>query len=250
MTFLQLSDFLFVETRRLDASATNPPGPEIIPKFEFRPASLLAARRLPDGPLECPCIIPRQVGLGKTTANNTIKSIIRERHMYRLTVITISACAALLLAGAVYAQQQPAAPASPPPPPPAYGAPITLEQAKAAIAAATEESKKNGWNHVFAVVDGGGNLIAFEKADLAGNASIKIAEAKAASSATFRVPTKVYQDRLAAGETFILGLPGMVPAAGGVPIVVNGKLIGAIGVSGAAPLQDHQSGVVGAAAVK
>lgn len=170
--------------------------------------------------------------------------------MYRLTVITISACAALLLGGAVYAQQQPAAPASPPPPPPAYGAPITLEQAKAAIAAATAESKKNGWNLVFAVVDGGGNLIAFEKADLAGNASINIAKAKAITSATFRVPTKAYQDRLAAGETFILGLPGAVPAAGGVPIVVNGKLIGAIGVSGAAPLQDHQSGVAGAAAVK
>ena len=171
--------------------------------------------------------------------------------MYRLTVITISACAALLLGGAVYAQQQPAAPASPPPPPPpAIGAPITLEQAKTAIATATAESKKNGWNHVFAVVDGGGNLIAFEKADLAGNASINIAKAKATSSATFRVPTKVYQDRLAAGETFILGLPGMVPAAGGVPIVVNGKLIGAIGVSGGTPLQDHQSGVAAAAAVK
>ena len=93
----------------------------------------------------------------------------------RFSVITISACAALLLVTVARAQQ-PAAPASPPPPPPAIGAPITLEQAKAAIAAATEESKKNSWNHVFAVVDGGGNLIAFEKADLAGNASINIAQ--------------------------------------------------------------------------
>ena len=169
--------------------------------------------------------------------------------MSRLSAMTIAVCTTLMLGSAVYAQQ-PAAPASPPPPPPAYGAPITLEQAKTAIAAAAAESKKNGWNHVFAVVDGGGNLIAFEKSDLAGNASINIAEAKARSSATFRVPTKVYQDRLAAGETFILGLPGMVPAAGGLPIVVNGKLLGAIGVSGAAPLQDHQSGVAGAAAVK
>jgi glc operon protein GlcG len=166
--------------------------------------------------------------------------------MSRLSVISMAACIAVLLSSAGYAQQ----PASPPPPPPAIGAPISLEQAKAAIAAATEESKKNGWNHVFAVVDGGGNLIAFEKADLAGNASVNIAEAKAKSSATFRVPTKVYQDRLAGGETFILGLPGMVPAAGGVPIIVNGKIIGAIGVSGATPAQDHQSGVVGAGAVK
>lgn len=170
--------------------------------------------------------------------------------MHRFSVVTVSVCAALLLGSAVHAQQQPAAPASPPPPPPSYGAPITLEQAKAAIAAATAESKNNGWNHVFAVVDGGGNLIAFEKADLAGNASVNIAEAKAKASATYRVATKAYQDRLAAGETFILGLPGMVPAAGGVPIVVNGKVLGAIGVSGGTPLQDHQSGVAGAAAVK
>lgn len=154
---------------------------------------------------------------------------------------------ALLFATAIHAQQQPS---SPPLPPAAYGAPISLEQAKAAIAAAAAESKKNGWNHVFAIVDGGGNLIAFEKSDLAGNASVPIAEAKAKMAATFRVPTKVYQDRLAGGETFILGLPGAVPAAGGVPIVVGGKLIGAIGVSGATPLQDHQSAEAGVAAVK
>src|SRR5215831_19705901 len=167
--------------------------------------------------------------------------------MGRLSLIIIATGVALMYGTAAHAQQQQS---SPPPPAPAYGTPISLEQAKAAIAAAAAESKNNGWNHVFAVVDGGGNLIAFEKSDLAGNASINIAEAKAKSSATFRVPTKAYQDRLAAGETFILGLPGMVPAVGGVPIVVNGKIIGAIGVSGATPLQDHQSGVAGAAAVK
>jgi glc operon protein GlcG len=173
----------------------------------------------------------------------------REDYMGRLSFIGMATTAVLLFGTAIQAQQQqPSTP--PPPPPPGYGAPITLEQAKAAIAAATAESKKNSWYHVFAIVDGGGNLIAFEKSDLAGNASINIAEAKARSSATFRVPTKAYQDRLAAGETFILGLPGMVPAAGGVPIVLNGKVIGAIGVSGATPLQDHESGVAGAAAVK
>ena len=166
--------------------------------------------------------------------------------MGRLSFIIIAIGAALLFGTAVHAQQQP----SPPPPPPAYGAPISLEQAKAAIAGAAAESKKNGWNHVFAVVDGGGNLIAFEKSDLAGNASIRIAQAKARMAASFRVPTKVYQDRLAGGETFILGLPGAVPATGGVPIIVDGKLIGAIGVSGATGLQDHQSAEAGAAAVK
>ena len=167
--------------------------------------------------------------------------------MDRISLITVATGVALLFATATHAQQQPS---SPPPPPAAYGAPISLEQAKAAIAAAAAESKKNGWNHVFAIVDGGGNLIAFEKSDLAGNASIRMAQAKARMAASFRVPTKVYQDRLAGGETFILGLPGAVPAAGGVPIVVGGKLIGAIGVSGATPLQDHQSAEAGVAAVK
>ena len=167
--------------------------------------------------------------------------------MGRLSLITFAMGFALSFGTVVDAQQQPS---SPPPTPPAYGVPISLEQAKAAIAGAAAESKKNGWNHVFAVVDGGGNLIAFEKSDLAGNASIRIAQAKARMAASFRVPTKVYQDRLAGGETFILGLPGAVPATGGVPIIVDGKLIGAIGVSGATGLQDHQSAEAGAAAVK
>jgi uncharacterized protein GlcG (DUF336 family) len=167
--------------------------------------------------------------------------------MGRLSLITAAMGFALLVGTAVHAQQQPS---SPPPPPPAYGTPITLEQARAAIADAEAEAKKNGWNQVFAVVDGGGNLIAFEKTDLTGNANIRIALAKAKMAATYRVPTKVYQDRLAAGETFILALPGAIPAAGGVPIVIGGKLIGAIGVSGATSLQDHQSAEAGVAAVK
>jgi glc operon protein GlcG len=167
--------------------------------------------------------------------------------MGRLSFITVALGAVLLFGSVVHAQQQPA---SSPPPPPGYGTPITLEQARAAIAAGQAESKKNGWNHVFAVVDGAGTLIAFEKADLASNSSSEIAQAKAKTAAAFRVPTKNYQDRVAAGETFLLGLPGVVPAAGGVPIVVGGKLIGAIGVSGATTLQDHQSAEAGAAAVK
>src|ERR1700757_672070 len=132
--------------------------------------------------------------------------------MDRLSLVTGVLGAGLLFGTLAYAQQQ--AP-SPPPPPPGYGAPITLEQARAAIAAGEAESKKNGWNHVFAVVDGGGTLIAFEKGDLASNSSSEIAQAKAKTAATFRVPTKVYQDRVTAGETFLLGLPGVVPAAGG-----------------------------------
>jgi uncharacterized protein GlcG (DUF336 family) len=170
--------------------------------------------------------------------------------MYRLTVITLSACAALLLGGAVYAQQQPAAPASPPPPPPAYGAPITLQQAKAAVAAAEAEMTKNGWNLVIAVVGPAGELVYLQKADLAANGSIQVAQDKARSSALFRAPGKVFMDRLANGETYLLRLSGATPIAGAMPIVVGGKVIGAIGISGASALQDHQVAQAGASAVK
>jgi glc operon protein GlcG len=138
------------------------------------------------------------------------------------------------------------APASPP----AYGAPITLEQAKAAVAAAEAEATKNGWNMVLAVVGPYGNLIYFQKADLASNASIDIAQDKARTAALFRVPSKAYMDRLAKGETYVTSLRGVTPVAGGVPIVVSGKVIGAIGASGGSADQDHSTASAGAAAVK
>src|SRR5262245_59525016 len=191
-------------------------------------------------------IILRHAGPGKST----VKSFFGERNMHRFSVTTVSVCAALLLGSAVYAQQQPAAPASPPPPPPAYGAPITLDQAKAAAAAAEAEMRTNGWNMVIAVVGPSGNLIYLQKADLAAYASVDIAQDKARTSALFRVPTKAYMDRLANGETFILRLTGATPVAGGIPIVVGGKLIGAIGLSGGTSAQDHQVAQAGASAVK
>ena len=166
--------------------------------------------------------------------------------MVRSSVAAAAACIAFLLGSAAHAQQTPA-PAAPPPP--GYGEPITLEQANKAVAAAMAESKKNGWNQVFAVVGPAGNVIAEQKMDLATQASSDIAPAKARASVNYRFPTKAYQDRLANGETFILGLPGMIPAAGGIPIVVGGKIIGAIGVSGAAPIQDHQSAQAGVVAL-
>jgi uncharacterized protein GlcG (DUF336 family) len=169
--------------------------------------------------------------------------------MVRSSAAAVAACIAFLLGSAAQAQQTPA-PAAPPSPPPGYGEPITLEQANKAIAAAMAESKKNGWNHVFAVVGPAGNVIAEQKMDLATQASSDIAPAKARASVNYRFPTKAYQDRLANGETFILGLPGMIPAAGGMPIVVGGKIVGAIGVSGAAPIQDHQSAQAGVDALK
>jgi uncharacterized protein GlcG (DUF336 family) len=102
----------------------------------------------------------------------------------------------------------------------------------------------------FAVVGPYGNLIYFQKNDRAHNATIQIAQDKARSAALFRVPSKVFQERLAKGETFVGYLSGAVPVGGGVPIVVGGKVIGAIGASGATSDQDHQASAAGAAAVK
>ena len=165
----------------------------------------------------------------------------------RKTVLTsLAVCAAILLGTQAHAQ----APAAPPPTPPGYGAPITLDQAKAAVAAAEAEMKKNGWNMVIAVVGPGGDTIYLQKADLAPNGSIAVAQEKARTSALFRAPSKVFMDRLAAGETYLLRLTGASPLAGGVPIIVGGKVIGAIGCSGATALQDHQVCVAGAGAVK
>jgi len=174
--------------------------------------------------------------------------------MRKVILTSLALCVAALLAVPAYAQPAPAAPpvapAAPPSPPPGYGAPISLEQAKAAVAAADAEAKKNGWNMVIAIVGPTGETIYLQKADLAPNGSIGIAQEKARASALFRAPTKAHQDRLAGGETYLLRLTGSMPIAGGVPIVVGGKVIGAIGISGASALQDHQVAVAGAAAVK
>jgi uncharacterized protein GlcG (DUF336 family) len=167
-----------------------------------------------------------------------------------LTLLAVLAVAAFN--NGVNAQQPaaPAAPAAPAGPPPGYGAPITLDQAKSAVAAAEAEMKKNNWNMVIAIVGPMGETIYLQKADLAANASITIAQDKARTSALFRTPSKAYQDRLAGGETYVLGLTGVTPVAGGMPIIMGGKVIGAIGISGGTALQDHQVATAGAGAVR
>ncbi|HWP24796.1 MAG TPA: heme-binding protein [Xanthobacteraceae bacterium] len=159
--------------------------------------------------------------------------------MQKILPILFAACAALFVAAKGHAQA-----------PPPYGEPITLEQARAAVAAAEAEAKKNNWNLTFAVVGPYGNLIYFQKNDRAHNATIQIAQDKARSAALFRTPTKVFMERLGKGETYVGHLTGVTPVAGGVPIVVGGKVIGAIGASGATADQDHQAASAGAAAVK
>lgn len=134
--------------------------------------------------------------------------------------------------------------------PPPYGAPISLENAKKAAAAAVAEVRKNNWAMVIAVTDTGGHLVYFEKMDGPSTAAVNIAIGKSRAAVLFKQPTKNYQDRLAAGQTFLLGLEGAVVVGGGVPIVMDGKIVGAIGVSGGAPEQDGVVATAGAGALK
>ena len=133
-----------------------------------------------------------------------------------------------------------------------YGAPINLDTAKKVTAAAVAEARKNNWAMAFAVVDPSGELVYFEKIDGTQTASIAIAQDKARTAARFKRATKVFQDALATGgaELRYLGLAGVVPAEGGIPIVMNGAIVGAIGVSGGTGAQDAQCAAVGVAAVK
>ena len=154
----------------------------------------------------------------------------------------------LILVSALAIAQAPAA--APPPTP--YGMPINLETAKKAAAAASAEARKNSWAMAVAVVDPAGNLVYFEKLDNTQTASIDIAIDKARSSAQFKRPTKMFQDAVAMGGDGLrfLGLRGAVPAEGGFPILAEGKIIGAIGVSGGAGNQDAQVAKAGADSIK
>jgi glc operon protein GlcG len=162
--------------------------------------------------------------------------------------IGAAVAAALISATTVYAQQ-PAQPA-PPPAPMGYGAAISLEQAKSVAAAAEAEMKKNNFNMVITVAGTNGETIYLQKADLAGNTSILIAQDKAKHAALYKTASKAYQDRLANGETYILALRNAIPVAGGVPLVSGGKVVGAIGVSGGSAAQDHQVAQAGADSLK
>ena len=133
-----------------------------------------------------------------------------------------------------------------------YGPPISLENAKKAAAAAMAEAAKNHWNMAVAVVDPNGTLVYYEKMDNTQIGSANVAVDKARSAALFKRPTKAFQDALASGGAGmrILGLEGAVPVEGGVPILADGKIIGAIGVSGANSDQDGQCAQAGAATIK
>ena len=121
--------------------------------------------------------------------------------------------------------------------PNAYG-PISVETARKLAATATAEGKKNGWNVAVAIVDSAGDLVFFERMDNTQAASTIVAQEKARTAARFKRPTKAFEDAIAGGRQAILGLPGATPLEGGLPLVIEGKVVGAIGVSGATSPQD------------
>jgi glc operon protein GlcG len=165
----------------------------------------------------------------------------------------VAAAAAVLLLSSVVVQAQTAAPAAPAPAPPApYGLSIGFDAAKKAIAAAEAEAKKNNWAVAIAIVDTGGNLVAFSRIDNTQNASVEIAIGKASTSVDFKRPTKALQDAIAQGgaNLRLLAVKSATPLEGGVPIVVDGKIIGGIGVSGVTSAQDAEVAMAGANAAK
>ncbi len=151
--------------------------------------------------------------------------------------------AALLLgavAGAAHAQTM------------SYGPSITLDLAKRAAAPAIAEARKNNWMMAIAIVDTAGDLVYFEKMDDTQTGSVEVAQSKARSAARFKRPTKAFQDALAAGGEGlrVLALQGAIPVDGGLPLVVGGKVVGAIGASGGTSAQDGQVAAAGVAALK
>jgi glc operon protein GlcG len=145
-----------------------------------------------------------------------------------------------------------AQPAFAPPPQTPYGVSISTESAKNVAAASIAEAQKNNWKMAIAIVDTGGYLVYFERMQDTQTGSVDLAVEKARTAALFRRPTKLFQDGVAAGGEGLrlLRLTGAIPIDGGVPVIMDGKVIGAVGVSGGSGEQDGLVAKAGSAAVK
>ncbi len=131
-----------------------------------------------------------------------------------------------------------------------YGLPISLDRAERVIQAAVAEAKSRDWKMNVAVVDSGGNLVAFQRMDGAMLASIQIAEHKARAAATFRRPTKIFEDGINLMHlNYLLAFDGVIASRGGIPLIDQGLLVGAIGVSGGTDSQDEVVSEAGASVV-
>ncbi len=177
--------------------------------------------------------------------------------MSKVSVLVIGIlCATLLVGSPIRAQQS--APPNPldiiPEKMPfdiPYGTPIPLDRAEAAIIAAMAEAKKHDWKLNVAVVDSGGNLVAFQRMDGAQLASIQISEHKARAAVTYRRETKAFENAIQLNNlNYILTFDGVIASRGGIPLVEGGKIVGAIGCSGGTGSQDEVACKAGAAIVK
>jgi uncharacterized protein GlcG (DUF336 family) len=133
-----------------------------------------------------------------------------------------------------------------------YGPPITLESARKIAQPAIAEARKNGWTMAVAIVDPAGDLVYFERMDNTQLGSVNTAIAKARSATRFKRPTKAFQDMVASGGEGLraLGLDGAIVVEGGIPLVIDGKIVGAIGTSGGTSAQDGQCAKAAADLVK
>ena len=164
-------------------------------------------------------------------------------------LLSLALVATVVVAFAPALAQQPVAP---PPPQIPYGPPISLEQAKKVMAGAEAEAMKNKWNVVITVLDSGGHVVALHRLDGTQLGSIEAARQKAYSAVLYRRPTKVFQDLVAQGgaNLRLLSLAGASPLEGGIPIILNNTIVGAIGVSGVTSEQDAQVAKAGADSLK
>ena len=126
---------------------------------------------------------------------------------------------------------------------------LTLAAARAAAAAAEQRARADGLGMCIAIVDDGGHLVLFERLDGTQIGSVDVAIDKARSAVSFRRPTRVFEDRVAGGSNTLLGVPGVLPIEGGIPLIVAEQIVGAIGVSGGSPSQDGQVALAGASAL-
>jgi glc operon protein GlcG len=169
--------------------------------------------------------------------------------MFRMLAL---AGAVALSAGSAFAQAPtPAAPAPMSTANLPYGPPITLDQAKRAMAAAELEAAKNSWQVAITILDSGGNLVMFHRVDNAQLSATSVSEGKARTALEFKRASKALDDAIAGGGAGLrlLALKNITPIEGGLPVVVDGKIVGAIGVSGALSAQDAQVAKVGADAL-
>ena len=168
--------------------------------------------------------------------------------MFMKRLVSLAIGLMIALGAGVAVAQTPA----PPPPPPAYGAPITLEQAKKVMAGAEAEAKKNNWGMAIIILDVGGHAVMMQRLDGTQLGSIEVAKDKAWSAVAFRRPTKAFEDAVSQGgaNLRLLRLTGASPIEGGIPLMADGKIIGSIGVSGGTAPQDGQVAKAGVDALK